>query len=302
MYVEFSCVLILWHLDCKPIPNNSPSFQHINLRKQQGFGNSFGRWPRQSRDWSPTDALRPSKRLLRRGTFLKAAMCASLSSVAFLHESGYVHRSLSPSSFLLSQINDDDDAAAFSLLGRLAPKTISNNMNGGSSDDEAPIDDGVLRSLNQGGGLRVKLTDFGFAATLMEAASDPVLRKRCGPKASPFDRTARATAEDLEALGFVWLELVFSSLALSREAPPGRNAFLMRIFSLNSFPYSCTRSFITLSTTSTWYCDLILVRSHISLQTYLKRARFVCVRDQPEIQSLRFLVVHFEKLTDSHRI
>ena len=157
-------------------------------------------------------------------------MCASLSSVAFLHEAGYVHRSLSPSSFLLSQVNDDDDAAAFSLLGRLASRTISNsisnNMNGGDSrsntDADAPIDDGVLRSLNQGGGLRVKLTDFGFAATLMDAASDPVLRKRCGPQASPFDRTARATAEDLEALGFVWLELVFSSLALSREAPPGR--------------------------------------------------------------------------------
>lgn len=202
---------------------------------QQGFGNSFGRWPRQTRDWSPSDALRPSKRLSRRGTFLKAAMCASLSSVAFLHEAGYVHRSLSPSSFLLSQVNDDDDAAAFSLLGRLASRTISNsirnNVNGGDSrsntGEDAPIDDGVMRSLNQGGGLRVKLTDFGFAATLMDAASDPILRKRCGPNASPFDRTARATAEDLEALGFVWLELVFSSLALSREAPPGRGVVRM---------------------------------------------------------------------------
>ena len=79
---------------------------HLSFPTPQGFGNTFGRWPAQTRAWLPADQLRPATRLARRGRYVVAALRSSLAALAFLHESGMVHRSLGPSSLLLAAADD----------------------------------------------------------------------------------------------------------------------------------------------------------------------------------------------------
>ena len=62
---------------------------------------------------------------------------------------------------------------------------------------------------------RVKISDFGFASTITEAATDPGVLTRAralGCANSAFDITAFVTGEDLHAVGLLFLEFYFSSL------------------------------------------------------------------------------------------
>ena len=141
-----------------------------------------------------------------------------LSAVASAHEAGIVHRSIGRNSFILSSVGQDKREAT-SPYAVVLPR------------------------------LRVILSDFGFSAPVEEA----MLEKELGVRSRMFgipgvvqaggsstnDRTLVASeaftmAEDLHALGFVFLALLFTTLSepatLSAPMPPTDDDAWQRLF------------------------------------------------------------------------
>ena len=143
-----------------------------------------------------------------------------LSAVASAHEAGIVHRSLGRNSFILSSVGQDKREAT-SPYAVVIPR------------------------------LRVILSDWGFSATLQEAIQERELGVRSKlfgiPAVDSYENQRSnddridvaagqfAMAEDLNALGFVYLGLLFTTLAnpatLSAPMPPTDDDSWQRLFS-----------------------------------------------------------------------
>jgi len=143
-----------------------------------------------------------------------------LNAVATAHEAGIVHRSIGRNSFILSSVGQDKQEAT-------SPYAVV-----------------VAR-------LRVILSDWGFSATVEEAAQGKELGVRSRmfgiPAVGSYDdkRTENdrisvaaeefALAEDLHSLGFVFLGVLFTTLAepatLSVQMPPTDDDSWQRLFS-----------------------------------------------------------------------
>eukprot|EP00587_Corethron_hystrix_P004039 CAMPEP_0113302276 /NCGR_PEP_ID=MMETSP0010_2-20120614/3153_1 /TAXON_ID=216773 ORGANISM="Corethron hystrix, Strain 308" /NCGR_SAMPLE_ID=MMETSP0010_2 /ASSEMBLY_ACC=CAM_ASM_000155 /LENGTH=425 /DNA_ID=CAMNT_0000156033 /DNA_START=666 /DNA_END=1940 /DNA_ORIENTATION=- /assembly_acc=CAM_ASM_000155 len=113
-----------------------------------------------------------------------------LESLAALHEAGVAHRSIGASSVILSTRKELDRNAATSPY-TTAPSCV-----------------------------QIKLSDFGFAGPISKSSSDPEFRARARAFSifleegqTSFSSTGFAMAEDLHALGFVFLQILLTSLA-----------------------------------------------------------------------------------------
>jgi serine/threonine protein kinase len=120
---------------------------------------------------------------------VKGIMKGALQAVATIHEGGIAHRSIGRSSILLTSVTQDKREASTVYATRLA-------------------------------GLVVKLSDFGFSGLLEESTYDDDFCGRARSFGLYFrkgDNSLAATnfamAEDLHALGFVFLGLLLSTLA-----------------------------------------------------------------------------------------
>lgn len=120
---------------------------------------------------------------------VKGIMKSAVKAVADVHDSGIAHRSIGRSSLVLSSSSQD----------KREPSTVY---------------------FTRASGLVVKLTDFGFSGLLEESAYDDEFIARARSFGFSFRKgedslsvTNFAMAEDLHALGFVFLGLLLSSLA-----------------------------------------------------------------------------------------
>jgi len=120
---------------------------------------------------------------------VQGIMKSAVQAVADVHDSGIAHRSIGRSSLVLSSTSQDK---------RLASSVF----------------------FTQCSGLVVKLADFGFSGLLEESAYDDEFISRARSFGFSFRKgedslgvTNFAMAEDLHALGFVFLGLLLSSLA-----------------------------------------------------------------------------------------
>ncbi|KAG5180494.1 hypothetical protein JKP88DRAFT_349571 [Tribonema minus] len=124
------------------------------------------------------DVIDPTRRLRRRTAFLRAMMAAAVQAVASIHEAGVAHRSLGPSSF---RINTADERT---------PETLT-----------------------------VRLADFAFASSLGDP-DEATLRRAArlagmpaSGRVSPLAVASILVREDLQCLGYTFLELLLSSLS-----------------------------------------------------------------------------------------
>jgi len=70
----------------------------------------------------------------------------------------------------------------------------------------------------QQGNLDVKIKDFGFAIALSGLSDQELRRAReCGA-VNPFDLSKFAQGEDMYALGYTFLEVIFSSLSTEESS------------------------------------------------------------------------------------
>lgn len=128
---------------------------------------------------------------------VKGIMTQSLSALATLHEAGIAHRSIGRSSLIITSPNQDKPEASSMYFTRTS-------------------------------GLAMKLSDFGFAGLLEDSANDPEFISRArtfGVSLRKGDTSLVATnfamAEDLHALGFVFLGLLLVALSdLPNAATP----------------------------------------------------------------------------------
>ena len=156
---------------------------------------------------SEPDPIPPFKD--RANYVVNGIMKGAVEAVANLHDSGIVHRSIGRSSIIITTSNQDKREAASVYFTR--PQ-----------------------------GVTIKLSDFGFSSMLEEATNDEEFIAR----ARTFGLSLRkgedslvatnfAMAEDLHALGFVFLGLLMSSLAEPRTAqspmPPTDEDTLQRL-------------------------------------------------------------------------
>jgi serine/threonine protein kinase len=125
----------------------------------------------------------------RANYIVKGIMKGSIQALATLHDSGIAHRSIGRSSLVITSVNQDKREASDIYTTRTAP-------------------------------LVMKLADFGFSGLLEESAYDEEFCDRARSFGFNFRRgdnslaaTNFAMAEDLHALGFVFLGLLLSSLA-----------------------------------------------------------------------------------------
>jgi hypothetical protein len=125
----------------------------------------------------------------RANYMVNGIMKGAIEAVACLHESGLVHRSIGKTSLILSS-KTMDKAEAASLFATLTSQLI------------------------------VKIADFGFSGQYNEASSDQEFCTRARTFGLNFRKgdnnvatTNFAIAEDMHALGFVFLALLLSSLA-----------------------------------------------------------------------------------------
>ncbi|KAL7481858.1 hypothetical protein ACHAW6_007532 [Cyclotella cf. meneghiniana] len=137
-----------------------------------------------------------------------------LTAVALAHEAGIVHNSLGRNSFLLSSVGQDKREA-------VSPYSV------------------VVERL------RVVLADWGFSESIQDAVNDEEFRQRAKsfgiPSGIGNNNTKQhvamefSKAEDLHALGFVFLALLFTTLAepatLSAPMPPTDDDSWQRLFS-----------------------------------------------------------------------
>lgn len=132
---------------------------------------------------------------------VKGIMGRAIDAVAHLHEQGIVHRSLGKSSILVTSTNLDkrDVVSPYATFGACQSQLL------------------------------VKLTDFGFSGLVRESTQSEEFCTRARTFGLSF-RANEATvtscnfaiAEDMHALGFVFLSLLLSSLA---ETPTSTNNF-----------------------------------------------------------------------------
>lgn len=127
---------------------------------------------------------------------VRGIMKGAVEAVATMHESGIAHRSIGRSSLIISSPTQDKGEASSVYATRLS-------------------------------GLVVKMGDFGFSGLLEDSAQDKEFINRARAFGLSFrlgDKSLAATnfarAEDLHALGFVFLGLLLTSLA---ELPDGPN-------------------------------------------------------------------------------
>mmetsp|Transcript_9081 Transcript_9081/g.18558 ORF Transcript_9081/g.18558 Transcript_9081/m.18558 type:complete len:576 (-) Transcript_9081:587-2314(-) len=120
---------------------------------------------------------------------VKGIMQQSLQALAFMHENGIAHRSIGRNSIILSSVSQDKMEASTPYA--LVPSRLV-----------------------------VKLADFGFGGPISEASMDEEFRSRAksfgiivAEGSSSVAITNFAMAEDLHALGFVFLGLLLTSLA-----------------------------------------------------------------------------------------
>ena len=134
----------------------------------------------------PPPPLPPFK---ERARYVKAILKKSLQSLASLHDNGIAHRSIGRNSIILSSVGQDKQEASSPLA--------------------------VVT-----GRIKIKVSDFGFSGEIIDASRDEDFRRRA--KAFKLDikegltsieSKSFAIAEDLHALGFVFVALLLSSLA-----------------------------------------------------------------------------------------
>ena len=120
---------------------------------------------------------------------IKGIMFQCLEAVAFLHENGIAHRSIGRNSIILSSVAQDKMEASSPYA--LVPSRLV-----------------------------VKLSDFGFGGPIADSSFDEEFRTRARSfgidikeGTSSVGMTNFAMAEDLHALGFVFLGLLLTSLA-----------------------------------------------------------------------------------------
>jgi len=125
----------------------------------------------------------------RSNFIVKGIMAKSLSALATLHESGIVHRSIGRNSLIISSPSQNKAEASSIYFTRISF-------------------------------LAIKLSDFGFAGPIEDSAKDREFISRArsfGLSLSKGDTSLVATnfamAEDLHALGFVFLGLLLVSLS-----------------------------------------------------------------------------------------
>lgn len=150
------------------------------------------RWsnlPPQRGIWGNVVAPPPLPQWRERSRYVKAIMKACLENLSFIHEIGITHRSIGRNSIVLSSVGQDKQEASSPLA------TVASR-------------------------LRVKMSDFGFSGRLVDASSDEEFRRRARAfkldimdGSSMLESKSFAIAEDLHALGFVFIALMLSSLA-----------------------------------------------------------------------------------------
>jgi len=141
----------------------------------------------------PPPSLPPFKE--RSKYVVKGILKGALQALATVHDAGYIHRSIGPDSILLSSIGQEK-AEAYSPLATVIPRLV------------------------------VKLADFGFAGKIKDSVKSEEFRRRAksyGIQLSYIDATrtreecdiaeAYAVAEDLHAMGFVFVAVLLGSLA-----------------------------------------------------------------------------------------
>ena len=177
----------------------------------------------------------------------------TLEAVAIMHENGIVHKSIGLNSVILSSVGMD--------------KTETSSLEAKSVER-----------------LVIKLADFGFSTTISAAAADKSYKTTSTAiTRSPFF----AVAEDLHALGFVFLRVLLTSLAelSSLEESPGKIGLpptdedrLQRV-SYNVGPWVCLLLFIFLIRTSYFYyfysfSPKYLKKTWGSLEITVKRKKY----------------------------
>jgi len=170
----------------------------FNLPLQKGF-------------WGSPTAPPALPQWHERAKYVKAMMRGCLQGLVSIHENGITHRSIGRNSIIISSVGQDKKEAS-SPLATVAQR------------------------------LRMKISDFGFSGRIVDASNDEEFRRR----ARAFDLTiiegssvleskSFAIAEDLHALGFVFIGLLLSSLAaIPRQEfamPPTDEDSLQRLMS-----------------------------------------------------------------------
>ncbi len=124
-----------------------------------------------------------------RARYVKAILKGCLQGIASIHDNGVTHRSIGRNSIILSSVGQDKQEAS------------------------SPLATVVQR-------LRIKISDFGFSGEIIDASKDEEFRKRARAfkldiqeGLSSVESKSFAIAEDLHALGFVFVAVLLSSLA-----------------------------------------------------------------------------------------
>ena len=170
----------------------------FNLPPQRGF-------------WGKPTSPPPLPAWKERARYVKTMMKGCLQGLVTIHDSGFTHGSLGRNSIIISSVGQDKQEASSPLA------TVPQR-------------------------LRIKLGDFGFSNRIVDASNDDDFRKRARAfdlnimeGASILESKSFAIAEDLHALGFVFIGLLLSSLAeIPRQEyamPPTDEDSLQRLMS-----------------------------------------------------------------------
>ena len=134
----------------------------------------------------PPPSLPPFR---ERAKYVKAILKGSLQGLATIHDTGIAHRSIGRNSIILSSVGQDKQEASSPLA------TVTQR-------------------------LRIKISDFGFSGEILDSSKDEEFRKRARAfkldiqeGLTSIESKSFAIAEDLHALGFVFVALLLSSLA-----------------------------------------------------------------------------------------
>lgn len=182
-------------LSVKPPDPNSIwiVYEYVGLTSLSRYAvPALKRWfslPPQKNFWGQPTALPALPQWNERARYVKAMMRQCLEGLSQIHEDGYTHRSIGRNSIYISSVGQDKQEASSPLA------TVSQR-------------------------LRMKVSDFGFSGRIVDASSDEEFRERAKafdldiqPGGSMLESKSFAIAEDLHALGFVFIGLLLSSLA-----------------------------------------------------------------------------------------